>query len=679
MKSVGISTCFACALLSTLVLVRGVAHAAVYDTNFTETPFATTRDDADLTSMAFVPDGSNRLFVNGKEGEIRIIENGVSLAQPFAVVSPLYIGSECGVLAIAFDPDYVNNRFVYVFVTVAADEQRILRYRDDGNVGVDETIIVRGLPTRGLNHDGGALGFGPDGKLYWAIGDLGNQSGGGDDLSTLAAKVGRANRDGTVPGDNPFHDGNGPNDDFIWARGFRNPFTLAFQPGTGRLWLNVVGTSFEQTFVVGAGEHGGWPSYEHSQPDGFIRPVISYRTQATDVLTVATDGAVRAGNVVTFTVSEPHRLLKGSEVTIADVGDTSFNGPAHIAEVPSATTLTVLQAGPNATSGGGTITSRHLGGCMTGGVFYDSSAGSAPYRGNFFFGDYTSGNIVRARVSGQTIESVDVFGLGDTLVDMDVGDDGDLYWVGHNGSGNVFRARFNATAQGIVVSRTHVSMLEGGGAVVSARLALAPTEEVTLSVARLSGDPDVSVTSPRLSFDASNWSVPVPIRIAAARDADATVDTAEVVVSSSALPSETVTVRVIDEFEDPNPPGEGGAGGEAGRGEGGVGQGGTSGDGTGGRGGTTGRGGAGGAAGEAGGDPGGLGGAAGEAPGGGGNGDGPKSEDPGSDTCGCAMNRATGGSSGLFVVLACLVRRRLRTRARSQPVGADATAGRHSR
>jgi hypothetical protein len=193
-------------------------------------------------------------------------------------VAELYQGSECGLLSVAFDPNFGENGYVYFFMTVSSSEQRIVRYRAAGNVGVEPTIIVAGLPTLGANHDGGALAFGPDGKLYFAIGDLGPGTGVDDDLQSLAAKVGRVNRDGTVPLDNPFHDGGGPNDDRIWARGFRNPFTMTFRPTTGELWLNVVGTYFEQVFVVAGGAHGGWNDHEQWQPDGYLAPVVTYPT-----------------------------------------------------------------------------------------------------------------------------------------------------------------------------------------------------------------------------------------------------------------------------------------------------------------------------------------------------------------------------------------------------------------
>src|SRR5690348_10865158 len=105
------------------------AAALVVDGNFEEIPYATVVEDASVTSMAFAPDGSGRLFVAKKQGELWIVRDGVALPEPFAVVSPTWSANECGLLGVAFDPDFVSNGFVYVFVTVSVAEQRILRYR----------------------------------------------------------------------------------------------------------------------------------------------------------------------------------------------------------------------------------------------------------------------------------------------------------------------------------------------------------------------------------------------------------------------------------------------------------------------------------------------------------------------------------------------------------------------
>ena len=217
-------------------------------------------------------------------------------------------------------------------------------------------VIKGGLATAGQNHDGGSIGFGWDGKLYFAIGDNGNGTGVNADLSSSAAKVSRMNRDGTAPNDNPFFDGAGPNNDYIWARGVRNPFTMTFNSGNGQLWLNVVGTSYEQVFVINKGDHAGYNLYENNQPAGYITPRIVYRTNGSDTRSIASSGAVRNNNVVTFTTTAAHGFRRGGKITIAGVTSASFNGSFYVNSVPSTTTFTVAQTGPNETSGGGTAT-----------------------------------------------------------------------------------------------------------------------------------------------------------------------------------------------------------------------------------------------------------------------------------------------------------------------------------
>ena len=155
----------------------------------------------------------------------------------------------------------------------------------------------------------------------------------------------------------------GPNNDYIWSRGWRNPYTITFQETTGQLWVNAVGTTYEQIFKVNAGDHGGWNDWEGNQPGGYIQPEIVYRTGTTDSRTILTNGAVRSGNVVTFTTTIPPApsgssaaafLQPGNKITIADVTDSSFNGTFDILSVISSTQFTVAQTGADATSSGGT-------------------------------------------------------------------------------------------------------------------------------------------------------------------------------------------------------------------------------------------------------------------------------------------------------------------------------------
>ena len=181
--------------------------AVVDTTNFTETLLGNVGGQP--TGFASGTDGSNRLFIARKAGDVHIVQNGNILTTSFSTDTVITNG-ECGLIGIAFDRDYVTNRYIYLFITVSSTEQQIVRYTDADNNNVADTgsrtVVMGSLPTLGTFHNGGAIGFGFDNELYWAIGDQSNNTGVDNNLTTLAAKVGRANLDGAVPNDNPHFD-----------------------------------------------------------------------------------------------------------------------------------------------------------------------------------------------------------------------------------------------------------------------------------------------------------------------------------------------------------------------------------------------------------------------------------------------------------------------------------------
>src|SRR4029453_15681437 len=101
-----------------------------------------------------------------------------------------------------------------------------------------ETVILElDNLSSATNHNGGAIHFGPDGKLYGAVGE--NDTG--SNSKTPANRLGkmlRINSDGTIPADNPFFNTASGDNRSIWALGLRNPFTFTFQPTTGRMFIN---------------------------------------------------------------------------------------------------------------------------------------------------------------------------------------------------------------------------------------------------------------------------------------------------------------------------------------------------------------------------------------------------------------------------------------------------------
>ena len=255
-------------------------QAATLPAGFTETQVGSNLSGTP-TAMDFAPDG--RLFVCLQGGQLRVIENGVLLATPFVTVTTTANG-ERGLLGIAFDPNFASNQFVYVYYTVitAPIHNRVSRFTANGNVAVtgSETVILElDNLSSATNHNGGAIHFGPDGKLYVGVGENANPSN-AQTLNNRLGKLLRINADGSLPGDNPFFNTATGANRAIWALGLRNPYTFAFQPGTGRLFINDVGQSAWEEIDDGiAGSNYGWSICEGfcSPPNASFRdPLFQY-------------------------------------------------------------------------------------------------------------------------------------------------------------------------------------------------------------------------------------------------------------------------------------------------------------------------------------------------------------------------------------------------------------------
>lgn len=228
------------------------------------------------TAMAFAPDG--RLFVCQQGGQLRVIKDGVLLPTPFLTVQT-DTSIERGLVGVVV-PD---SQYVYVYYTVPGNppHNRLSRFTQAGDVAAagSEMILMEFEDLYASIHNGGAMQFGPDGKLYVAVGENGN-SANSQTLGNRMGKVLRLNADGSIPTDNPFYNAAGVtgNNRAIWALGLRNPFNFAFQPGTGRMYINDVGKdSYEEINEGGAGRNYGWPETEGptSNPN-YRSPVFSY-------------------------------------------------------------------------------------------------------------------------------------------------------------------------------------------------------------------------------------------------------------------------------------------------------------------------------------------------------------------------------------------------------------------
>ena len=253
------------------------ASAATLPSGFSETLVAS--GITNPTAMAFAPDG--RLFVCQQNGQLRVIKNGVLLPTPFVSLSVDPAG-ERGLLGVAFDPEFGTNGFVYVYFTVSSTPRhnRVTRFTAKGDLAVagSETLILRlNDLSSATNHNGGALHFGPDAKLYVAVGENANGAH-AQTLSNLLGKMLRINSDGSIPADNPFVATATGDNRAVWALGLRNPYTFAFQPGSGRMFINDVGQSTWEEINDGvAGSNYGWPITEGPTNDPRFRgPIFAY-------------------------------------------------------------------------------------------------------------------------------------------------------------------------------------------------------------------------------------------------------------------------------------------------------------------------------------------------------------------------------------------------------------------
>ena len=169
--------------------------------------------------------------------------------------------------------------YVYYTATSPTIHNRVSRFTANGNVAVaGSEFVLLDLPTlSATNHNGGAMHFGLDGKLYIAVGD----NAVGSNSQTLANPLGkmlRVNSNGTIPSDNPFFSQTTGINQAIWALGLRNPFTFSIQPTSGRMFINDVGqNTWEEINEGAAGANYGWPTTEGATTNpAFVTPLYLY-------------------------------------------------------------------------------------------------------------------------------------------------------------------------------------------------------------------------------------------------------------------------------------------------------------------------------------------------------------------------------------------------------------------
>jgi len=211
-------------------------------------------------AIAFFEDGSF-LFTERTTGNIYHYNFGV---KQIAQINSYPIG-EGGLLGIAIDPNFEQNRYVYVYYTYdrGIPLNRVSRFSYTDAL-TEETMLLDRIPGASY-HDGGRLEFGPDNLLYITTGDAGQEML-AQDLNSLAGKILRINTDGSVPADNPF-----PNS-LVYSYGHRNPQGLAWYQGM--LVAPEHGPKRnDEINIIAPGANYGWPIVQCTSHQAYTAPV----------------------------------------------------------------------------------------------------------------------------------------------------------------------------------------------------------------------------------------------------------------------------------------------------------------------------------------------------------------------------------------------------------------------
>jgi glucose/arabinose dehydrogenase len=210
--------------------------------------------------LAFLPDG--RMLVTERSGRLRLLGTDGRLSEPLGGVPEVYARGQGGLLDVALDPRFAENRLVYLSYSEPGDGgagTAVARGRLGEGGLEDVRVVYRQQPKAGGGiHFGSRLVFARDGTLFVTQGDR-NAKQPAQDLQSHIGKVVRINPDGSVPRDNPFIGRSGVRPE-IWSYGHRNAQGAALHPATGKLWTIEHGArGGDEINIVEAGKNYGWP------------------------------------------------------------------------------------------------------------------------------------------------------------------------------------------------------------------------------------------------------------------------------------------------------------------------------------------------------------------------------------------------------------------------------------
>ena len=302
------------------------------------------------TVIAFGPNGD--IYLGQQTGVIMIFRNGVVLPNPVVSLNT-DSNDEKGLLGMALDPNFATNGYLYVSYTVLSDRAQLSRFTVvNGTANLNtEVIYMYGNQLQNIHHSANDLQVGPDGKLWWAVGDNvfynPSYTVNGQYLGNIYGKMLRFNLDGSIPPDNPFLNIPGALP-AIYAYGLRNPFRFTFLPN-GKMMTEDTGSSYwEELNTIQPGGNYGWDVVEGACGTcGYINPTYSYGHLPTD----AASSAIQAYSGSTFPSQYNHVVFVGDYVR-QDIESITFD-PTYNAEISQtvfdsvAGTIADLRQGPD--------------------------------------------------------------------------------------------------------------------------------------------------------------------------------------------------------------------------------------------------------------------------------------------------------------------------------------------
>src|SRR5258708_7091676 len=155
--------------------------------------------------IVFVFARNGDIYIGEQAGTILTYRNGAILPTPLGTIAT--DGTmERGLTGLALDPNYASNGYLYVSYTTTDDHSQLSRFTVQNGAlnNASEVVYVRGNQLQNPHHPGNDLHAGPDGKLWWAVGDNVPSISNAQTLTNIYGKILRDELDGTGPSDNPF-------------------------------------------------------------------------------------------------------------------------------------------------------------------------------------------------------------------------------------------------------------------------------------------------------------------------------------------------------------------------------------------------------------------------------------------------------------------------------------------